>query len=290
MSGSHSIPEARRSRRIESLHPGQRTQDGAGVQLTRLLSGALQYRLDPFLMLDLFGSDTPEDYLGGFPTHPHRGFETITYMLYGRMRHRDSAGNEGLLESGGLQWMTAGRGVLHSEMPEQERGRMAGFQLWLNLPARDKMSPPWYRDFGAADLPRWQAADGTEIRVLAGRFEDRHGLVHRPGTDPQIFDLRLAPNSACFVPLPTEHNAFIVSYSGDVSVAATPLPTEQLAILGNDPEASGVDVSSQGGGAALLVAGRPLGEPIVQYGPFVMNTQEEIREALEAFRRGTLVP
>ena len=184
-------PYLGRSRTVETLHRGRPTEDGSGVRLVRLLDRTLQKRLGPFLMLDLFGSENPDDYLGGFPDHPHRGFETITYMIEGRMRHRDSAGHEGLLETGGMQWMCAARGVIHSEMPEQKDGRMAGFQLWLNLPARSKMDSPWYRDFAARDLPRFSPRPGLEVVVLAGRYADRAGAVERPHTEPLLFDVRL---------------------------------------------------------------------------------------------------
>ena len=177
-------------RRVERLVAGQPTSDGAGVKLTRVLTQPLQRRLDPFLMLDAFGSDRPGDYIAGFPDHPHRGFETITYMIAGRMRHRDSAGNEGLLDDGAVQWMTAGRGVIHSELPEQTEGRMEGFQLWLNLPARDKMNPPWYRDIQSADVPEWHGA-GVTARVIAGHSHGVAGAVQRDGTEPLYLDLHL---------------------------------------------------------------------------------------------------
>ena len=208
------------SRSVERLVAGTATSDGAGVKLTRLLSQPLQRRLDPFLMLDAFGSDDPDDYIAGFPDHPHRGFETVTYMLAGRMRHRDSAGNEGLLESGGVQWMTAGRGVVHSEIPQQEEGVMEGFQLWLNLPGRDKMKAPWYRDFGAADLPRFTAGGVTAV-VIAGESHGVAGAVTREATEPLVLDLHLEPG-ACFEhSLPPGHNAFVVVYRGAAAIGET---------------------------------------------------------------------
>ena len=278
-------------RPIESLHPGRVTKDGAGVVLTRLLESDLQRRLDPFLMLDLFGSDVPEDYLAGFPTHPHRGFETITYMLTGRMRHADSAGHSGVIESGGMQWMTAGRGILHSEMPEQESGRMAGLQLWLNLPARDKDTPPWYRDFRAEELPRWREPGGAyDVVVLAGRYRHLQGPVARPTTDPYLLDLRWQDAADIFVELPTTHVAFAVSYQGTVSAQGTVIPTAHLGIFADDPENRGVLLSGEAGSAALVVAGRPLREPIVQYGPFVLNSDEAIRETLRLYRSGDFPP
>ncbi|MEK7738348.1 MAG: pirin family protein, partial [Pseudomonadota bacterium] len=185
-----------KSRGIEQIVQGVATTDGAGVRLTRVLTGQLQHRLDPFLMLDAYGSDDPNDYIAGFPDHPHRGFETVTYMLSGRMRHRDSAGHEGLLENGGVQWMTAGRGVIHSEIPEQENGVMEGFQLWLNLPARDKMSEPWYRDFPSAAIPEVVTADQVTLRVIAGASDGVAGVVSRAATEPLFLDIHLPAGSS----------------------------------------------------------------------------------------------
>nr|WP_240611746.1 pirin family protein [Acidiferrobacter sp. SPIII_3] len=281
--------EVKRSRRIERMYQGEATRDGAGVRLTRLLSQGLQGRLDPFLMLDFFGSNDATDYLAGFPDHPHRGFETITYMLEGRMRHRDNAGHEGLLATGGMQWMVAGSGVVHSEMPEQEAGRMAGFQLWLNLPARDKMTSPWYRDFAAADLPRASAPDGARVMVLAGATQGVAGAVQRPVTEPLILDLQLPAGASWAQPLASDHHAFAVLYAGRASIAGEALAMERLAVLGDDPSADGVIVSAREDARVFLVAGRPLREPIVQYGPFVMNTREEIAAAVQDLREGRFV-
>jgi len=275
-------------RPVERVLQGQATSDGAGVRLTRLLTQDLQRRLDPFLMLDLFGTDNPGDYIGGFPDHPHRGFETVTYMLQGRMRHRDSAGNEGLLVPGGVQWMTAGRGVIHSEMPEQEEGAMEGFQLWLNLPGRDKMRAPWYRDIASAELPEWHG-DGVTLRVIAGRSQGVEGAVQRDATEPLYLDLHLAPGVQFAQPLPEAHNAFVVTYRGELAVADTTVRARRMAILANLPGSDGVVLKAGPQGArAILVAGRPLKEPIAQYGPFVMNTQQEIFQAVEDFRAGRL--
>jgi quercetin 2,3-dioxygenase len=275
-------------RPVERLIQGQATSDGAGVRLTRLLTQDLQRRLDPFLMLDLFGTDNPGDYIGGFPDHPHRGFETVTYMLQGRMRHRDSVGNVGLLVPGSVQWMTAGRGVIHSEMPEQEEGAMEGFQLWLNLPARDKMREPWYRDIASAEIPEWQG-EGVTARVIAGSSHGVTGAMQRDGTEPLYLDLHLAPNASFEQPLPETHNAFVVTYRGELAVADTVLKPRRMAILANTPGSDGVLLRAGPGGArAILVAGRPLKEPIAQYGPFVMNTQQELVQAFEDFRAGKL--
>ena len=275
-------------RPVERLIQGQATSDGAGVRLTRLLTQDLQRRLDPFLMLDLFGTDNPGDYIGGFPDHPHRGFETVTYMLQGRMRHRDSVGNVGLLVPGSVQWMTAGRGVIHSEMPEQEEGAMEGFQLWLNLPARDKMRDPWYRDIASAEIPEW-AGDGVTARVIAGSTHGVAGAMQRDATEPLYLDLHLAAHATFEQPLPDTHNAFVVTYRGELAVGDTVLKPRRMAILANQPGSDGVLLRAGPEGArAILVAGRPLKEPIAQYGPFVMNTQQELVQAFEDFRAGKL--
>lgn len=274
-------------RRIERLISGLPTSDGAGVKLTRVLTQDLQQRLDPFLMLDAFGSDQADDYIAGFPDHPHRGFETVTYMIAGRMRHRDSAGNEGLLENGGVQWMTAGRGVIHSELPEQEEGLMEGFQLWLNLPAAGKMQPPWYRDFKAADLPQLQLP-GVNLTVIAGQSQGMAGAVQRERTEPLYLDLHMSAGSRFSQPLPASHNAFIYVYRGQVSLAGQSVPVQKMAILANDPASDGVQIEASQDSRLLLIAGRPLREPIVQYGPFVMNTKQEIYQAVTDFQSGKL--
>ena len=274
------------ARSVERLVTGKETSDGAGVRLTRVLTHDLQRRLDPFLMLDAFGSDDPDDYLAGVPDHPHRGFETITYMLAGRMRHRDSAGHEGLLENGGVQWMTAGRGVIHSEIPQQEEGVMEGFQLWLNLPAAEKMCAPWYRDFAAADLPRLDVGAGGTAIVIAGESHGVTGAVTRAATAPLYLDLELPAGAHFIQPLPGEHNGFVYAYRGVVSIAGTAVPAGRMAILKN--EGDGVVIEALEDARAILVAGRPLNEPIVQYGPFVMNTQAEIQQTLADFRDGRL--
>lgn len=276
------------SRGVERLVTGMATSDGAGVRLTRVLTQELQQRLDPFLMLDAFGSDHPDDYIAGFPDHPHRGFETITYMLAGRMLHHDSAGNEGLLESGGVQWMTAGRGVIHSEIPQQEEGRMAGFQLWLNLPASDKMSAPWYRDFKAEELPRLRTAEGAEVTVIAGESHGVTGAVTRAATQPLYLDIHLPARAGFAQALPTGHNAFVHVYEGSVQIGDTMVPAQRMAILDNAAGADGVRLQAAENARLLLIAGRPLGEPIVQYGPFVMNSQEQVYQALRDFRDGKL--
>jgi redox-sensitive bicupin YhaK (pirin superfamily) len=277
-----------RSRGVEQLVAGRATSDGAGVKLTRVLTQSLQARLDPFLMLDAFGSDKPDDYIAGFPDHPHRGFETVTYMIAGRMRHRDSAGHEGLLENGGVQWMTAGRGVIHSEIPQQEEGVMEGFQLWLNLPGKDKLCAPWYRDFKAADLPRLTTAEGVGVTVIAGESQGVTGAVSREATAPLYLDLHLPAGASFSQALPAGHNAFVYVYRGEVSIAGRAVPVQRMAILDNAAQADGVVIESENASRVLLIAGRPLKEPIAQYGPFVMNSEQEIYQALKDFREGSL--
>ncbi len=277
-------------RRVEQQVQGQATRDGDGVKLTRVLTQAHQRRLDPFLMLDNFGSDDPKDYGGGFPDHPHRGFETVTYMIAGRMRHKDSAGNEGLLQNGGVQWMTAGRGVVHSEMPEQENGVMEGFQLWLNLPSKDKMCTPGYQDLQSEKIPEFFPQDGVKVRVIAGQSQGVAGAVQRPveafPTDVLYLDIHFDNEGVFQQTLPKQHNAFLFVYRGEVNVISkaqeTPVTLRRLAILHN--EGQGVALTASAGSKVLLIAGQPLNEPIAQYGPFVMNTREELIQAMVDFR------
>lgn len=277
----------KRPRAMESAFSGMATSDGAGVKLTRVLTHELQERLDPFLMLDAFRSDDPDDYIAGFPDHPHRGFETVTYMIAGRLRHRDSAGNEGLLENGGVQWMTAGRGLVHSEMPEQEGGLMEGFQLWLNLPARDKMIAPGYRDLKGEDIPVFSTGHGAVVRLVAGESHGVVGAMVREMTEPLYADLELTPGGYFEHALPVEFNAFVYVYRGAVMIGGKKVKAGRMAILANDSVSDGVRIDTSDEPArALLIAGRPLNEPIVQHGPFVMNTEEEIRAAVEDFRAG----
>ena len=274
-----------RSRAVERLVKGMATFDGAGVRLTRVLTQDLQRRLDPFLMLDAFRNENPDDYIGGFPDHPHRGFETVTYMIAGRMRHRDSAGNEGLLGPGGAQWMSAGSGLVHSELPEQVQGLMEGFQLWLNLPASSKMAAPSYRDLPAAAIPEFTAEGGVRVRVIAGESHGVAGAVTRPGTEPLYLDVHLPAGARFAQPLPAGHNAFTYTYRGNVRVAGTEVPDRHMAILANDAGDSAI-VEALTEARVLVVAGRPLNEPIAQYGPFVMNTADEIRQAFADYQRG----
>lgn len=277
-----------RPRTIEQLVAGQATSDGAGVKLTRVLTQHLHRRLDPFLMLDAFGTDNPDDYIGGFPDHPHRGFETVTYMIAGRMRHRDSAGHEGLLENGGVQWMTAGRGVIHSELPEQQEGRMEGFQLWLNLSAGDKMRPAWYRDIQSREIPEFVTPEGVTVRVIAGASHGVTGAMQREITEPLYLDLHLPAGTGFAQTIPPGFNVFAYVYRGEVTVGERAVPAQRMAVFRNDSESDGVALQAAVGSRVLLIAGKPLNEPIVQYGPFVMNTQDEIFQAIDDYREGRI--
>ena len=276
------------SRAVLRLHRGRPTTDGAGVKLTRVIGVPGLDTLDPFLMLDEFRSDDPSAYIAGFPDHPHRGFETVTYLLAGRMRHGDHLGNVGLLAPGSVQWMTAGRGIIHSEMPEQQDGLLWGFQLWINLPARNKLCAPRYQDIPPEQIPEIVLEDGGLVRVVAGSFRERTGPVAAPATAPLFLDIRLPARTALEIPVPAQHNAFAFTYAGTMNVGAGPAPTavasRELAVLG-----SGESVRFTTGetpGSALLVAASPLREPIAKYGPFVMNTPQEIHQAIDDFRSG----
>ena len=279
-------------RRVEQQVIGQATQDGDGVKLTRVLTQTHQRRLDPFLMLDNFGSNDPKDYGGGFPDHPHRGFETVTYMIAGRMRHKDSAGNEGLLQNGGVQWMTAGHGVVHSEMPEQEEGVMEGFQLWLNLASHQKLCVPGYVDIPSEKIPELKQDHVITVRVIAGESHGVHGAVVRPAaqfpTNPLYLDVHFAQSATFRQALNPSHNAFVFVYRGSVKVISqhqeTSVSLHRMAILQN--EGNGVEILGTPGSKVLLIAGQPLNEPIAQYGPFVMNTREELMQAVDDFRAG----
>jgi redox-sensitive bicupin YhaK (pirin superfamily) len=277
------------SRRITRLVRGQPASDGAGVRLNRVIGTREFDMLDPFLMLDEFRSDQAGDYLAGFPSHPHRGFETVTYMLAGRMRHGDNQGNSGLLVPGSVQWMTAGRGIVHSEMPEQEDGLMWGFQLWVNLPASEKMRAPRYQDIAPHEVPEVAAANGATVRVIAGRFGEVEGPVQGVATAPVYLDVRLDAGARLDVPLPVGHGAFAYVYDGDAAIGASDsaqrVQRGQLAVLG---DGDGVHLAASGDEPTrlILVAGRPLREPVAKYGPFVMNTQEEIMQAVRDFQGG----
>ncbi len=291
--------EVLQSRSVLQQFPGIQTADGDGVKLTRIIGSPYLDMLDPFLLLDCFESDDANDYMGGFPTHPHRGFETVTYLLNGRMRHKDNAGNEGVIESGGVQWMTAAKGILHSEMPEQEEGLMKGFQLWVNLPASAKMSEPAYQEFAPEATPLERRVDGTEIRVIAGKTN--HGTVGpvvNNYTYPTYMDVSLPANTDFEQALPTDHNAFIYVIEGDMTIPTSVLnannePTDTQA---NTVMAKKLGILTKGeqllvgsgneGTRFLLIAGQPLRESVARGGPFVMNTKAEVLQAFDDFRQG----
>lgn len=259
---------------------GVPTTDGAGVNMTRIIGTPELDHLDPFLLFDVFESDNPDDYIAGFPPHPHRGFETVTYMLAGQMRHRDNAGNEGVIRAGGVQWMTAGRGIIHSEMPEQEDGLMWGTQLWVNLPQRDKMTAPAYREFTAAEIPLERRDGNIEIRAIAGKSG---AVVDRP-TEPIYLDVTLPANTAFSEDVPKTHNAFVFVLDGSLWIEGLELQSRTMAILGNGTRvfAETKDLASR----FLLVAGLKLDEPIARGGPFVMNTQTELKQAIDDYQSG----
>lgn len=275
------------TRTLQKVIPSIPTSDGAGVKLRRSLGASQLARHDPFLMLDEFYSDDPNDYLAGFPPHPHRGFETVTYMLDGHMQHKDSGGNTGDLGPGDVQWMTAARGIVHSEMPQQTEGRMRGFQLWLNLPAKEKMKPAAYSDISAAQIPVVSVGRGS-VKVIAGRFNDTNGAVRGGTTDPHYWDVHLEPDAAFEAALPADYNAFLYVYEGEALVGAEKkaLPHRAAGLLSSGDRLS--MVAGDKGARVLVLAGKPIGEPIVQYGPFVMNTREEIEQAIADYQAGAL--
>jgi redox-sensitive bicupin YhaK (pirin superfamily) len=275
------IPE--KPRPVIQVVRGVKTSDGAGVHLTRVIGGPSLTMLDPFLLLDDFRSDDPQEYIAGFPAHPHRGFETVTYLLAGRMRHRDSAGHGGVIEAGGVQWMTAGRGIVHSEMPEQENGLLAGFQLWVNLPAAEKMRTPRYQELGAAAIPV-ETREGAQLRVIAGTTCNGVSGPVRELITPVIYlDVSLAAEGRLEEPLPPAWNALVYVIEGSVSVAGQLLGAGQLARLG---DGDGVVLTATTQSRMLVIAGQPLGEPVARHGPFVMNTAEELRQAYHDYQAG----
>ena len=271
-------------RYVEKIVRGQATSDGAGVKLTRVIGTHRLPDLDPFLMLDEFGSNDPQAYLAGFPDHPHRGFETVTYMLAGRMRHGDNKGNVGLLEPGSVQWMTAGRGIVHSEMPEQEEGLMRGFQLWVNLPARDKMCAPRYQDIPPAAIPVFEPGDGNRVKIIAGRYAGIEGPVSAVATEPLYLDVHLVAQTELAVPVAADHAGFVYVYEGGAVAGDKPLAKGELGVLG-----AGDRLTLRTGdepARLLVVAGKKLDEPVAKYGPFVMNTQAELHQAVADYRAG----
>ncbi len=268
-------------RRLQQVVASVPASDGAGVKLRRSLGSSPYARLDPFLMLDEFFSDNPDDYLAGFPAHPHRGFETVTYMLDGHMRHEDNHGNTGDLGPGDVQWMRAARGIIHSEMPQQTEGRMRGFQLWLNLPAKEKMTPAAYRDIASSQIPAV-----NNVKIIAGKLGEVTGPIYGGSTDPYYFDVQLAAGAVFECALPASHNAFAYAYEGQALVGEErkPLAHRSAGLL-----SQGDTVRIEGGAEGarlLLLAGKPLGEPVVQYGPFVMNSREEIEQAIADYQSG----
>ncbi len=270
-------------RQITRRVHGTDTSDGAGVKLKRIIGQPALDMLDPFLLLDEFRSDSADDYIAGFPEHPHRGFETVTYMLAGHMRHGDNHGNRGDLTPGSVQWMTAGRGIVHSEMPQQEDGLMWGFQLWVNLPAKDKMTAPRYQDIGPERIPVVRPADGVEVKVIAGALAGAIGPVEGIPTAPVYLDVALQPGARFTLHLPLGHHAFAYLFEGESAlVGGEPLQHSELGVLsdGEQLQLAGGDKASR----LLIVAGRPLQEPVARYGPFVMNTQAQIQQAIADFR------
>jgi len=273
---------------------GQPTSDGAGVRLNRVLGSAALPDLDPFLLLDEFFSDDAADYIAGFPAHPHRGFQTVTYMLDGHMRHEDHLGNQGELTGGGVQWMNAAGGIIHSEMPQQRNGRMRGFQLWINLPAKEKMSAPWYRDIPAERIPVVSLAGGVTVKVIAGRLHhtggDVEGAVAGETTDPLFLDVKMPPGAVFRHPVGADHNSFVYPYDGAIVIgegaAAKPLAARTAGVLG--PGATIAFAAGAEGASVLMLAAKPLREPVARYGPFVMNTREQITQAFADYQNGTL--
>ncbi len=289
---SSEISTSPRSRAIARSVRGIATSDGAGVKLTRVIGTPLMPRIDPFLMLDEFRSDNPDEYMAGFPDHPHRGFETVTYMLAGRFRHRDNKGHEGVLESGGAQWMTAGRGIVHSEMPEQKEGLAWGFQLWLNLPAEDKMCEPGYLDMQPWDIPVVKLPGGAEARVLAGKVGEAEGAIKGRKTTPLYVDVTIPAGGSAVIAVRQGLAGFVYPFDGNgVRVPAPGVTKElrrgELGLLADEGDEARLE-ALDGPTRVLVVAGKPLREPVVQYGPFVMNTREQLEEAVADFRAGRL--
>jgi len=273
-------------RPVERVVSGLETSDGAGVNLSRIIGGPTLPDLDPFLLLDEFRSDDPGDYIAGFPPHPHRGFETVTYLLAGSMQHEDSTGRSGTIEPGGVQWMTAGRGIVHSEMPRQEQGLLAGFQLWVNLPGKQKMIAPRYQEFGPEAIPKEERDDGVTVRVVAGSTSrGTGGPVTELITPVTYLDVSLPEGAPFEESLPAEYNAFAYLAEGRVRIGATEVDSGQLAVLGSG---TGVSLTAMEKSRLLLIAGRPVNEPVARQGPFVMNTEQQLREAFSDYREGRL--
>ena len=279
-----------KERRILNTFRALDTSDGAGVRLKRALGHNPAVRLDPFLMLDAFSSDNPDDYVAGFPAHPHRGFETVTYLVEGHMKHRDHLGNEGDLKQGGVQWMTAGRGIIHEEMPQQQDGLLRGFQLWINLPAAEKMKPAGYRDVADTEMPRLDLPGGGQVKAVAGEVTLNGETIIAPvvggSTDPLYLDVKLRGGESLTVPVKSGYNALLYLFEGSLTVNGEALRLEHTGTLSDGDRVT--LAAGRDGARLLLLAGKPIGEPVAQYGPFVMNTQEEIEQALRDYRAGTL--
>ncbi len=276
-------------REITKIIIGKKVSDGEGVQLTRIIGSAELDMLDPFLLLDAFGSDKPQDYIGGFPSHPHRGFETVTYMLAGKMRHQDSAGNSGVIEAGGVQWMRAGKGIIHSEMPEQEEGLLAGFQLWVNLPAAHKMDVPHYQEYAKEQVPLEDRGESCQVKVIAGATQyGTRGVINNDLVEPTYWDVSLNKEAQFSDTIPEDHNAFVYVIEGGIRFgdSQTVLEAKQLAVLSL---ADQINITASKDSRFLLVAGKPINEPVARGGPFVMNTQEEIAQAFADYKTGQLV-
>jgi len=273
------------TREVLKIINGQKTSDGDGVQLTRMIGNQYLDMIDPFLLMDAFGSDKPMDYIGGFPDHPHRGFETVTYMLAGKMRHKDNAGNEGVIQEGGIQWMSAGRGIIHSEMPEQERGLLSGIQLWVNLPKDNKMSKPKYQEHTKDFIPMEQNGNYS-VKVIAGSTKNgTNGIIENSIIEPVYWDIKLDEEASLDENIPNSHNCFIYVLEGEIEVGEyrNTINKNQLAVL---DVGSSVIISSRSSARFLLIAGIPLNEPVVRGGPFVMNTREEIQQAFNDYKKG----
>ncbi len=279
-----------RTRSIATVAKGTPASDGAGVRLMRSLGTPQVPIVDPFLMLDEFRSDDPSDYLAGFPSHPHRGFETVTYMLAGSMQHKDSAGNTGDLRAGSVQWMTAARGIIHSEMPKQVDGLMWGFQLWVNLPAKDKLGDPRYQDIDPSEIPTQALPEGGSVRVVAGRFGELVGPVGAVATQPLMLDVGLLAGESVDVPIPAGHNGFAYVFEGVARLGDREVAVERghLAVLGVEGDGLRITAAGDAGTRVLLVAGKPIGEPVARYGPFVMNTRAELEQAFRDYQSGAL--
>ena len=282
--------EVSEQKTIVKVVRGMPTSDGAGVSLTRIIGQPDLPRLDPFLMLDFFGSDNPGEYIAGFPPHPHRGFQTVTYMLAGKMRHKDSVGNEGVIDAGGIQWMNAGRGIIHEEMPEQEEGLLQGFQLWVNLPAKEKMSAPNYQDIQPDSVPTVQLQNAS-VKVLAGEVDGVKGPVKTTAVAPTFLDIDLK-SGQCDIALKSNEAAFLYVYEGNITVGKgeqvqkTMLESGELGVLSQ--QGTRLSFSSEKGSKIIVVSGKPINEPVVQYGPFVMNSQQEIVQAFNDYQSGVL--